>query len=155
MGYKSYGQAKRDEFDYRYHYLKHNKGIFGKFYICSQCLKPMFKSGMEVDHIFPVSKWYAPNRVINCVAICPTCNKKKSAKVGLCSVKGIIAKIFEEIIILIQRIITLILSFILMGAMTLIHMFFNALVTRRCGLQYGLTMSLYAYLAYLGLSFIL
>lgn len=105
---KSYGQRKRESYDYRTHYIKHNPGLFNSVYFCSQCLKVLNREEMEVDHIFPVSKFLAPNRVINCVAICSSCNKKKSDKMGKYSVKGLIAKIFEEIYVYSQRLIILI-----------------------------------------------
>lgn len=81
MGYKSYGQKKRESYDYRTNYIKHNPGLFGSLYFCSQCMKVMNVHEMEVDHIFPVSKFFAPNRVMNCTAICSRCNKIKSDKI--------------------------------------------------------------------------
>ena len=91
-------------------YIKHNPGLFGSVYICSQCLKLLNRDEMEVDHIFPVSKILAPNRVINCVAICSSCNKKKSNKMGKYSIKGLLAKLFEEIYVYLQRLISLMLK---------------------------------------------
>lgn len=96
---------KRQSYDYRGKYLKHNPGIFGRFYICSQCGIRIKKNQMEVDHIIPNSKWYAPNRVFNCVATCIECNRIKSDKMGWCTVRGLVFKIFEEIYILIHRLI--------------------------------------------------
>lgn len=106
------GREKRDSYDYRYHYLKHNKGIFGNFYVCSQCYKILEKDSMEVDHIVPNSKWYAPNRVFNCTSICPKCNKEKSNKMGKYLVKGIVFKLIEEIILLMSFVISLALKLI-------------------------------------------
>lgn len=97
------GREKRASYDYRGKYLKHNPGFFGKFYICSQCYKSMRESDMEVDHIVPNSKWFAPNRVFNCVAICPSCNKEKSAKMGKYLYKGLLFKFVEELYILIHK----------------------------------------------------
>lgn len=106
MSEKSYSQKKREKYDYRKHYLNHNPGILGSVYICSQCGKLLSRKEMEVDHIFPVSKWWSVNHVINCVAICSSCNKNKSDRVTWkMSIKGIIAKLLEEIYILIQNII--------------------------------------------------
>lgn len=106
MSGKSYSQKKREKYDYRKHYLDHNHGILGSVYICSQCGKLLSRKEMEVDHIFPVSKWWSVNHVINCVAICSSCNKNKSDKVTWkMSIKGIVAKLLEEIYILIQNII--------------------------------------------------
>lgn len=124
MGYKSYGQKKRESFDYRTNYIKHNPGLFGSLYFCSQCLKVLSRHEMEVDHIVPVSKWYAPNAVYNCCAICSTCNKKKSAKikfgfdrnpnrsqrVHFATTKGMIAKVLEELYIVIQKLLIWILK---------------------------------------------
>lgn len=104
VGYKSYSQKKREGYDYRGNYLKHNHGLLGSIYICSQCLEVMHKDEMQVDHIFPVSKWFAPNRVFNCVSICPHCNKTKSNRITKSLViKGILMKLFEEFYIAFQR----------------------------------------------------
>lgn len=97
------GKEKRASYDYRGKYLKHNPGFFGKFYICSQCYKSMRESDMEVDHIVPNSKWFAPNRVFNCVAICSSCNKEKSAKMGTYLYKGLLFKFIEELYIFIHK----------------------------------------------------
>lgn len=97
-------KAKRLKYDYRRHYIKHNPGILGRYYVCSQCLKPLKRHTMEVDHIFPNSAWYAPNKVFNCVAICSRCNKKKSNKVTLKYVTfGLTAKALEEVSVVVQK----------------------------------------------------
>jgi len=97
------GREKRESFDYRYHYMNHNKGIFNEYYICSQCYKVIKKKEMEVDHILPNSKWFAPNRVFNCTSICSKCNKEKSNKMGKYVVKGILFKLVEEFCILVSK----------------------------------------------------
>lgn len=96
------GREKRESFDYRAGYLKHNNGILGKYYFCSQCYKIVKKSDMEVDHIIPNSRWFAPNRVFNCTSICAKCNKEKSNKMGKYVIKGLLFKFFEEIFLLLN-----------------------------------------------------
>jgi hypothetical protein len=151
---------KREKFDARGEYLKHNRGILNRYYFCSQCIKPLTVHNMEVDHIFPVSKWFGINRVFNCVAICPDCNKKKSNKAGLWnveygkdnkknikfySIKGIIAKILEELLILIQNLIIWILRLIALAIMSFIAMCFRPLRTQRSVVQKGLLIVTYCY----------
>lgn len=147
MGYKSYSQKKRESYDYRTNYIKHNCGIFGGVYICSQCYKHLSRKEMEVDHMFPVSKWYAPNRVINCVSICSTCNKSKSDKVTLkMSVKAILAKLFEEFYILIQKGILLILRLIFILLLSLVRICLTPLKTNRSILQKLVIVITYCYI---------
>ena len=99
----------RDSTDYRREYFRKNKGLCG-LYFCSQCMRAMFRNdpNLEVDHIFPPSRMAKKNKAgtkntsilsvnlnstWNCVPICSDCNKKKSDKVGLVTVKGIAAKL--------------------------------------------------------------
>lgn len=121
---------KRQGFDYRNKYLEHNPGIFGKFYICSQCGKRITKNQMEVDHIIPNSKWYAPNRVFNCVAACIDCNRWKSDKMGWCTVRGILFKVLEEIYVLLHRLILLLYTCICFTLYYVIDLFVNNIGSR-------------------------
>lgn len=123
------GAEKRKSFDYRRHYLKHNRGIFGSLYFCSQCLKPLKEDEMEVDHIFPNSKWFSPNRTFNCVAICPACNKRKTDKIGWCTVKGLIAKAIEELFIYTQRLVIAVLRMAIMIIFYLIRLLWSGLMS--------------------------
>ena len=102
------GEEKRNSYNYRDKYLKHNPGFFKSFYICSQCFRPISVDELEVDHIFPISKWWAPNHLINLVSTCRTCNRRKSDKVSFSiQLKGVIIKILEEIYILIHNLFVL------------------------------------------------
>lgn len=124
------GREKRDKFPYRKKYLKHNKGILGSFYVCSQCLAIIKEKDMEVDHIIPNSKWFAPNRVFNCVACCVPCNRSKSDKITpTYLIKSIIAKIMEELIIFIQNLIVGIIRFIVLCIFYVIRLLLSGLYT--------------------------
>lgn len=94
-------KERRQAFDYRTGYFKHNKGVFG-LYFCAQCFKPLRKDDVEVDHIIPLSKM-GPNSVINCVATCRHCNRSKSDIIDGRVIKGVIFKIVEEICIFFSR----------------------------------------------------
>ena len=53
---RSYSQRKRDEFDYRREYFKHNPGIFGCVWTCAYCHRPIVgKQNVQVDHIMPLN----------------------------------------------------------------------------------------------------
>ena len=94
----SYSQRKRAKLDYRREYFKHNPGLFGNIWFCSQCGRPLVgKQNVEVDHIIPLNSIAGQNKRYNLVAICSTCNKHKSDNGGMYIVKGGIAKIFEVI----------------------------------------------------------
>jgi len=124
------GAEKRKSYDYRRHYLQHNRGLLGSFYFCSQCGKPLMENELEVDHIFPNSKWFSPNRTFNCVAICPMCNKRKSNKISFSlQAKGIIAKLFEEFYILIQKIIIGIIRLIIILMFYLLRLLWSGLLS--------------------------
>lgn len=93
-------QERRQKYDYRTEYFKHNPGLFGRIYFCSQCGRPLTKDEVEVDHIIALSRM-GVNHVINCVACCRHCNRSKGDKLDYRILKGIFAKILEEISIFI------------------------------------------------------
>lgn len=108
------GEEKRNSYNYRDKYLKHNPGFLNSFYLCSQCFRPITKDDLEVDHIFPISRWWAPNHLVNLVSTCRTCNRKKSDKVSFSiQAKGVIVKIIEELYILVHRIFLLSLKMLI------------------------------------------
>lgn len=124
------GADKRKSYDYRRHYLKHNRGLLGSFYFCSQCGKPLTEDELEVDHIFPNSEWFSPNRVFNCVSICPRCNKTKSNRISFgLQAKGILAKLFEEFYILVQKIIIGIIRLIIILMFYLLRLLWSGLLS--------------------------
>lgn len=105
----------RDSANYRKEYFEKNKGLFGCIWFCSQCGKPLWgQNSVQVDHIIPPSKLSkkkykkgvlvkntsilarAMNSEFNTVACCADCNRKKSDKMGLYTVKGFGAKIGEK-----------------------------------------------------------
>lgn len=150
MGYKtkSEGQIKRESFDYRKAYLKHNPGLLGGIYICSQCGRPMTRSHMQVDHIIPIANKFSVNRVINCVAICPKCNKIKSDRTDKkFIIKGIIFKLLEEFIILLQNILLLLLRFISVALIYLLRIMVTPLKSDRSIYQKGLIIASYSVIA--------
>lgn len=150
MGYKSYAQQKRESYDYRRAYLKHHPGILGSFYICSQCGKILVRSSMEVDHIFPVSKWWSINRVINCVAICSKCNKHKSDRItALMSIRAILMKIIEELYILTHRLVLLALQLAFLGIALILRMMVRPLFTQRSTSQKVVVVASYGYIGLL------
>lgn len=107
------GDEKRNSYNYRDKFLKHNPGYFNSFYICSQCLKPITKDELEVDHIFPISRWWAPNHLINLVSTCRTCNRRKSDKISFwIQFRAVLVKIVEEIYILLHNLMLLLLKLI-------------------------------------------
>lgn len=124
------GEEKRRSYDLRKHYLEHNRGLLGSIYICSQCWAVMSHNELEVDHIFPNSKWYAPNRVFNAVAICPSCNKKKTNKVTFkLQSKAIIAKLLEEFYIFVQKLVVSILRLVIMLFFYLTRLMWSGLMS--------------------------
>lgn len=147
---KSYAQRKRESFPYRKKYLEHNRGILGIFYRCSLCGKIITRDQMEVDHIIPISKWYAPNRVINCVATCRDCNRSKSnTPTKFQMFKSITSKILEEIVILFQNIILALLRIAFFLSLTIIRSLFHSLFTGRSIVQKGLIVMTWMYITYL------
>lgn len=108
---KEKGRHWRDSNDYRADYFRNYPGILGKVFICSQCTKPLWdRHNVEVDHITAPSKFAKKkvdrrgvvhntslvsellNHTFNLASICPDCNKRKSNKHGIVTVKGYIAK---------------------------------------------------------------
>lgn len=144
LGYKSYAREKRESYDYRKNYLKHNPGLFGGLYLCSQCLTPLSREDMQVDHIIPVSKWFAPNRVINCCAICGPCNRHKSDRITKAmTIKGISMKLFEEFYILAQRLILLIIRSLIILGILLFRVMLRPLKSDRSLVQKGVIVGFY------------
>lgn len=112
----------RDSNDYRKQYFDRNNGIGGRFFICSQCFKPMFsKKEIQVDHIIPPSRlvigkgrrWSidflakALNKSYNCAAICPDCNRRKSDKLGSVVIRGYFMKSLEVTAGVLSAVVTL------------------------------------------------
>lgn len=117
----------RNSYNYREEYFKRNPGLFGFMWFCSQCGRPLFgKNQVQVDHIIPPSKFARKrynrngelikntsfmaetmNNRFNLVATCAKCNRKKSDDIGLCTVKGGVAKVFETVLFGTQRLLTL------------------------------------------------
>lgn len=52
---KSQGKWDRDVY-YRSVFLKNNPGLFGKFYFCVYCGKPLTRKSMQVDHHIAVNR---------------------------------------------------------------------------------------------------
>lgn len=95
-------QKRRNAYDYREEYFKHNKGLLGTFYFCALCYKPLTRDKVEVDHIIPLAK-NGINHVCNCTSTCRKCNRSKSDKIDERVVREIIFKVFEELIILFRK----------------------------------------------------
>lgn len=103
----------RDSNNYREEYFKRNRGFAGLLYFCSQCFKPMVnKQKIQVDHIVPPSRFSRRrqtrkgikntsfrsrmlNHSFNCAAICSKCNQRKSNKMGLWVLRGMLSKSVE------------------------------------------------------------
>ena len=91
---------RRNQYNYREEYLKHNKGFFfGKVYFCSICHKPISKSELEVDHIIPLGK-QGVNHICNCVATCQKCNRSKGDTLDDRAMRQLFWKLCEELCIL-------------------------------------------------------
>ena len=119
----SKSRQKRESFNYRAAYFKKNPGLFGCIWFCSQCNMPLIgKENVQVDHIVPLAGM-GINRTVNTVAICPACNRKKSAKGGIYVVKGGLAQIREVILFTLQKIIMWLIVF----CITIIHGLFSAI----------------------------
>ena len=95
-------QKKRNAYDYREEYFKHNKGLFGSIYFCALCYKPLTRDKVEVDHIIPLAK-HGINHVSNCTSTCRKCNRSKSDKIDDRVIREIIFKVLEEILILFRK----------------------------------------------------
>lgn len=102
-------KERRNAYAYRQEYLKHNKGLFGFLYFCSQCGRPLTRKTLEVDHIVPLSK-KGVNHIVNCVAICHKCNQEKSNKINNTIYRGMLWKVLEEILICVSFIVTKVFS---------------------------------------------
>lgn len=95
---KSYSQKKREKFDYRSEYFKHNPGLFGCIWKCAYCQRPIIgKSHVQVDHVMPLNNPLGMNARFNLVAACGKCNRKKSDKAGFWVIWGYFNKILEVI----------------------------------------------------------
>ena len=91
---------KRNAYPYRRVYFEKNPGLaFGHFWRCSQCGRIIFsKKNVYVDHIIPLNKG-GVNHHLNCVAICRTCNLKKSDKVDHRVAVGYASKALETTVL--------------------------------------------------------
>lgn len=94
-------QKKRAAYNYRYYYFKKYPGLVcGHLWFCSQCHRPIWnKRDVQVDHILALGSG-GVNRTINTVAICATCNLRKSDKVGFLGmyvIHGYVSKILEVV----------------------------------------------------------
>lgn len=122
---ESKSQRKRKAYNYRAEYFKRNPGLFGCVWFCSQCGIPLIgRDNVQVDHIVPLAGM-GINRTINTVAICPACNREKSAKGGKYIVKGGIAKIFEVIVFTAQKL----FLYLLVGLLFIINTIKNLFVS--------------------------
>lgn len=109
----TYAQKKRASYNYRSEYFKRNPGIYGSIWFCSQCGKMLIgKHNVVIDHIVPLNSVAGVNRTFNTVAICQSCNSKKSDIIDYRIVKGYLAKIFEVFTSHLPDTLALILSFI-------------------------------------------
>ena len=98
----SANKDRRNQYNYREEYLKHNKGFFfGKIYFCSICHRPITKEEMEVDHIIPLGK-QGVNHICNCVATCQKCNRIKGDTLDDRAIRQLFWKLCEELCILIS-----------------------------------------------------
>lgn len=114
----------RDNSNYRSNYFKKNRG-FGRpgtplkdrYWFCALCIKPLKgPRNVQVDHITPGSvlanKKYnkqgqlvsntsayarAANTTLNLCSMCPKCNRDKSNKVGLVTIRAYCAKILQSL----------------------------------------------------------
>ena len=96
--------------DYRRNFFKNNPGLFGTDkYQCVYCGRIKSKRKIQVDHHIPVHrvKRFGIGRLLmkmknindinsikNLVPACEKCNKKKSSKMGLWLIKGVVGKHF-------------------------------------------------------------
>lgn len=96
--------------DYRRTFFKNNPGLFGtNKYQCVYCGKIKDKKKIQVDHLIPVHRVKKRglgrllmkiknindiNSLKNLVPSCAKCNQRKSSKMGLWLIKGILGKHF-------------------------------------------------------------
>lgn len=93
--------------DYRKTFFSKSRPFIGGLYFCIYCGKLISKKRVEVDHIIPVhkaqekrlfqkiidmKKWSDINDCRNLGASCRRCNRKKSDKTGLWTIRGFIGK---------------------------------------------------------------
>lgn len=108
LKYRIGGDYGKRGTDYRRKYFEKNKPVFGKYYLCTYCGRPVKRSKVTIDHIYPVNEvahnlklqkkltrigYQDVNDVRNLVPACETCNKRKSAKMGSWIAK---AKLFHN-----------------------------------------------------------
>ena len=106
----SYSQKKREKFDYRTEYFRHNPGFLGCIWKCAYCQRLIIgKSNVQVDHIMPLNNVLGKNARFNLVAACGKCNRKKSDKAGWWVIWGYINKALEVIFGKLQQLVILIL----------------------------------------------
>lgn len=92
---------------YRSRFLKHNDPVFGCFYFCAYCGRPVSKKRVTVDHLYPVAKVSRDpalqkklhrqgiddlNSEKNLVPACYKCNQAKAAQMGSWIRKGKIGR---------------------------------------------------------------
>lgn len=93
--------------NYRMNFFEKNAPMFGNYYICAYCFKPIRHKDVTVDHIIPVKKAKAnriANRLMerldirdvneekNLCACCHECNSRKGSKGGLWIIRGFLGK---------------------------------------------------------------
>ena len=102
--------------DYRSDFFRKNPGLKGSIWFCAYCGKPLVgQRSVQVDHVLPPSrvakKKYkkgalvkntsalarALNGTMNLVASCKKCNMRKSDKVGVVSVRGMVGKVGQTV----------------------------------------------------------
>lgn len=98
---------------YRSIYFKHNKGIFHKWYLCPYCRKKFLeKDIVEVDHVVAVNVVKNSllfrflfrilgknvNDVMNLVASCRDCNRRKSDKGGKWIIRGSTGAVIHRVL---------------------------------------------------------
>jgi 5-methylcytosine-specific restriction endonuclease McrA len=101
--YRAYDKRYERASNYRKIYFENNKGP----YRCSYCGKHLRADKLEVDHLIPVAKAKSEsgvrmllqicgvrnvNDAKNLVSACHKCNNKKSDKMGLWVVRGVIGR---------------------------------------------------------------
>ena len=88
---------------YRARFLRHHDPVFGMFYFCAYCGKPVSKKNVTVDHLYPVAKVSRDpalqkklrrqgiddlNSERNLVPACYRCNQAKAAQTGVSAGNG-------------------------------------------------------------------
>mgnify|MGYP000850130085 CR=1 FL=1 len=142
--YNIYDKKWERSSNYREQFFKYNCGP----YRCRYCNKKISKSNVIVDHLYPIAAGkYRPNTRIllymrnisnvndvkNLVPSCYKCNSKKSDKLGLWYIRGILGKYKIYWIILILLKITIILSLIYVG-----YLFVSGTISLKNLLDWGI-----------------